>query len=118
MKICLRNEVDLKAESLQGWLLHGKTYVVLSVEQYSSDEIGLRVESEDGGQPVVFRASLFDVIDSGLPKCWKVLSLRASSVDLGPEAFGQAGFWEKCFDRDPVVLDEYRRARDLVMADS
>jgi hypothetical protein len=118
MKICLRNGVDLRANSLQGWLLHGKTYVVLSVEQYSSDEIGLRFESEDGGQPVVFRASLFDLVDSKLPKCWKVLALRASTIDLGPEAFGQAGFWERCFDRDPLALEEYRRAKEQVIADS
>jgi hypothetical protein len=118
MKICLRHEVDVQAERLQGWLLHGKAYVVLSVEQYSSDEIGLRVASEDGGQPVVFRASLFDVIDKKLPQCWEVLAVRANAVDLGPEAFGQAGFWEKCFDRDPVALDEYRRAKEQVMSDS
>ncbi|WP_341644280.1 hypothetical protein [Thauera sp. SDU_THAU2] len=88
------------------------------MEQYSSGEIGFRVASEDGGQPVVFRAALFDLIDCSLPACWKVLAVRQNAVDLGPEVFGQAGFWEKCFDRDPVALDEYREAKEQVMADS
>ncbi|WP_323004094.1 hypothetical protein [Denitromonas sp.] len=118
MKISLRNDVDLQAENLHGWLLHGKSYVVLSVEQYSSDEIGFRVASEDSGQPVVFRASLFDVIDSTLPKCWKVLAVRSTAIDLGPEPFGQTGFWEKCFDRDPVALNEYLESKEQVMGDS
>lgn len=118
MKVSLRNSVDLQAESLQGWLLPGKTYVVLSVEQYSSDQIGLRIASEDRGQPVVFRASLFDMVDSRLPRCWQALAVRPNAVELGPVAFGQAGFWEKCFERDPETLDEYRRAKEQVMADS
>lgn len=118
MKIRLRNEIDLQAESLTGWLLHGKTYVVLSIEQYRSDEVGLRVASEDGGQPVVFRGALFDMVDSRLPACWRVLAIKGNVVDLGPEVFGQVGFWEKCFDRDPIALDEYRSAKEQVIADS
>lgn len=118
MKIRLKNDVDVQAEKLQGWLSHGMTYAVLSVEQYSSDEIGFRVVSEDNGQPVLFRAALFDVIDNKVPKCWRVLSVRTSAIDLGPEEFGRPSFWEKCFDRDPIALDDYRRAKEQVMADS
>jgi hypothetical protein len=118
MKICLRSGVDLQTERLQGWLQYGKTYIVLSVEQYNSSEIGFRVASEDGGQPVLFRAALFDLIDGSLPACWKVLAVRQNTVDLGPEVFGQAGFWEKCFDRDHIALGEYREAMEQVMADS
>lgn len=108
MKIRLRNGIDLQTEKLQGWLLIHKTYVVLAVEQYSSDEVGFRVATEDGGQPVLFRAALFDVIDGSLPKCWRVLAVRPSVLELGPAEFGQAGFWERFFDRNPKALDEYR----------
>lgn len=118
MRVCIRNGIDIQCERLDGWLDPKKAYIVLSVEQYSSDEIGLRIESDESGQPVLFKASLFDVVDGALPTCWKVLSLREGSMVLGPEVFGQAGFWERCFDRDPLALDEYRRAKAEVVADS
>lgn len=118
MKIRVRDDVDFQAEHLDGWLVRGATYVVLSVEQYSSEELGYRVESEDSQQPVVFRAALFDAIDNRLPACWRVLSVVGVAIELGPAAFGEPGFWENLFDREPAALDSYRRARDEVMANS
>lgn len=118
MKVRLRNTIDLEAENLNGWLLAEKTYVVLAIEQYSSNELGFRVVSEDSGQPVLFRASLFEIDDSSLPKCWRVLAIRAGMLNLGPPTFGDAGFWERYFDRDPATLDKYRCAKEQVMADS
>jgi len=118
MKVSLRKGIDLRAEHLQGWLRAEKAYVVLTVEQHSADSLGFRIESEDGGQPVVFKASLFEVLDGSLPKSWRVLSVRENVLELGPEPFGQEGFWERYFDRDPEALELYRLVKTMVIADS
>jgi hypothetical protein len=117
MKVELRDEVDLVRENLQGWLLKGKQYVVLSVEEYSRDLPGLRVESEDSGQPVVFKASLFALVDGSIPKCWRALAMSGGFVELGPEEFGEPGFWERCFDREPEALGAYARVKGMVEAE-
>lgn len=118
MRVCLRPGIDLDAEHLRSWLQPGKHYVVLAVEPLTSDSIGFRIVSEDGNQPVVFKASLFEVVDRKLPESWVVLDVRENMIALGPEAFGHAGFWARCFDQDPEALEEYGRAKSKVLAES
>ncbi|WP_156373496.1 hypothetical protein [Pseudorhodoferax sp. Leaf267] len=114
----MKTEVNIQAENLHGWIINNKTYTVLSVEKYSSQQIGFRIESEDRGQPVLLPAILFNIIDHSLPRCWKVLEVRENSLDLGPAVFAEAEFWEKCFDQEVDALSKYREAKNQVEQES
>ena len=116
MKIQLRSDVDPRADGLRA-LIRTKAYVVLSVESFV-DEIWFRVVCEDNELPVLFRASLFDVVDKRMPPCWQVLDVQANAIELGPAVFGEPGFWERYFDREPEALLEFQRAKEQLFADS
>ncbi|GKS77990.1 hypothetical protein AVME950_23860 [Acidovorax sp. SUPP950] len=110
MKVRLREGVNVQENGLNGWIFAEKIYPVISIEQYSSEEIGFRVVSEDSEQPVVFKASFFDIVDNIFPVNWRILAVQFGFVHLGPEEFGRPFFWEHYFDKDPEVLSLYRKA--------
>lgn len=118
MKVILKASIDVKERRLNSWLRTAKEYIVLAVEQHSGGVTGYRIASEDGEQPVVFEAALFDVSDGHLPSSWVVMSLQGATLELGPAEFGRAGFWEEVFDREPEALEVYQATKERILVES
>jgi hypothetical protein len=113
VRVRLKQGIDHRS-----WLNAGSVYVVLAIEHYPGGSVGFRIASESNRQPMLFNASDFHVVDNTLPRSWRFLDVYNNIVVLGPEAFGQSGFWERCFDFEPEALEEYARAKSLILSES
>lgn len=95
-------------------LRQGKEYVVLEIYSQADGQNLLRVESAPGKLPGLFDSRLFDVVDSGVPKAWKVFINEHGGVSVCPEPWNELGFWEGVMDGEPWAVDVYRREKSKI----
>jgi len=96
------------------WLAAGKEYDVLCVYFDKVQGVLLRIIGEDGMTPALFPGELFEFIDSGIPRNWRIIKDQAGTVRLSPSPWLERGFWEKFFDHDPEAMIIFEHERELI----
>jgi hypothetical protein len=101
-----------------GWLTASREHVVLCIEVEHGRGALLRIEAGEANTPALFPVDEVDQTDGRIPQIWRVKTGRGGLLDIGPPAWLEDGFWEAYFDGKPEAMDEYRRGRDAIYADS
>lgn len=114
---CLRiiDAIDGKVETDSAWLRVGREYTVLAISAFGG-RVLLRIASDEAGVPALFQAEMFEVVDSRLPSSWRATLEQSGGLDIGPDAWLQAGFWEDYFNDAPEAVAIYERERAAIEA--
>jgi hypothetical protein len=99
------------------WLKLDRDYPVLSIDVEADRRVWLRIESEEAGTPALFDAEMFLTTSTALPSNWRVRVGEGGSLELAPEAWLRAGFWEDFFDRVPEAMEAYEKERAATLAE-
>jgi hypothetical protein len=89
-------------ESEHRSLTVGVTYAVVGI-----DGKYLRV-IDDNGEPILFHAALFDVVDPAIPDDWVVSSCSDGENCLDPPEFAERHFYEDYFDEVDSAVKKFK----------
>jgi hypothetical protein len=105
MKVrCIRLlESSGKPTDKSGWLTIGKTYHVLEVMQDRGRWL-LRLIGDEPNGLALFQLEQFEIVSSKIPSSWIISWGKEGFFELTTEAWRDAGFWDRYYDRDPEAL--------------
>lgn len=90
-------------------LTPSKEYDVDSIEY---DDFRIAGES---GEPCLYPAGIFDLIDPAIPSGWIVEFDEEGLISIGPPEFLARGFWEDFFDHKPSAKETYQLVKQRFM---
>jgi hypothetical protein len=97
----------------ESWLTIGREYSVLAIDCDPQQGVLLRILGDDRFTPALFPGELFEVTDPKIPTNWIIIRGRGGLWQLSPRAWGEPGFWEKFFDRDPAAIGVFDAERQV-----
>jgi hypothetical protein len=90
------------------WLTIHKVYLVLSIIFDVHHRWLLRLVGDEPNGVALFGLEEFDVVTPGISPTWIVRWEGNGSFSLEPEPWGQPGFWERYYDRDPKAVEAFK----------
>lgn len=119
MKVkCLKIYNESKGKFVESslWLTINKEYIVLQILCCTDKGVSYRlIGDSDDGSPGVFSANQFEIINSKKASNWDINIKTNGFIVIGPIAWCDNGFWEKCYDGDPATLEIYKREARIIM---
>jgi hypothetical protein len=94
----------------------GEEYVVIELLSSVKKGISYRVVGDNqDGSPAVFSAAEFEIISDHVPTNWKLTIKKNGLIVNSPASWRKPGFWEDCYDHNPVALESYKREVQIIM---
>ena len=110
------NKRTKECETESQWLTIGKEYVVLELETCDSKDTLYRlVGDNENKMPALYDSLQFEIVSGKMAKNWEASQVDPGYLVLGPKAWQEPGFWEKCYDHDPESLEIYKREARIIM---
>jgi hypothetical protein len=104
-----------KHESTSERLSIGSHYIVLELSSSVRKGISYRIVGDNKDKsPAIFEADQFEIISDRIPKNWEVRINKIGIVNISPAAWFKEGFWEDCYDGDPVALEIYKQEARII----
>jgi len=82
----------------------GKTYHVLEVIQDTHHRWLLRLPGDGSNGVALFALEQFEIVSVRIPHIWITKWNVNGGFSLTTEVWGQPGYWERYYDRDPEAL--------------
>lgn len=93
-------------------------YVVISIIVEPTRGAKLRIVTADG-TPALFDARMFaTTTDQQIPRNWVVRVSEGGVLELSPDAWLEAGFWERYFDHDASAITKLEAEIQQMMGDN
>ncbi|MFI1763561.1 hypothetical protein ACH41H_16150 [Streptomyces sp. NPDC020800] len=105
-------------ESIRGInnLEEGQEYAILEVFVPRGNSALFRIEFNESEDPALFDSRVFEVTSPSLPSSWRYFQFESGSFALRPEPWGESGFWEAFYDRDPRALEVYESEKQKILS--
>lgn len=121
MKVkCIRiyNSVKDMYQDSSSWLTLNKEYVVFEIKFGSKREVYYRLVGDNVTKsPGLYEAHQFEITSNKFPENWTIHQID-NLITIGPTAWHEEGFWEKCYDLDdPEALEIYKREAAFMYQD-
>lgn len=117
MKVkCIKiyNEQRKEYQEKSSWITLGKEYIVLAIE-VRLDKVSFLIASDSNEQPILQNACQFEVLTKTIPTNWKFAPGTIELLTIGPKSWCEPGFWDSCYDGEPVALEIYKREARIIM---
>ena len=121
MKVaCIRivNSVTGREESSSPWLTLGKTYVVLAVMATPERGVLFRLIGDESRTPALFDSRQFRTVSSSLASNWAAFGDEQGGLELTPESWARAGFWEDYFNQVPAAVEAFEAEAAIIMREA
>lgn len=118
MKVkCLKiiNENTQQEQNTSPWLTIGKEYIVLMVEAYPTKNYFLLVDDSSNQAPHLHDARQFEVTSHHIPSNWQINAGDLEIMTIGPKAWQDPSFWERCYEGDEASLELYKHEARIIM---
>ena len=118
MKVkCIKiiNEHTKAEQEKSSWLTIGKEYVVLAIEMYTNKNYFLLVDDSENKAPGLHDTKQFEVVSHSIPSNWQINVGDLEVTTLGPKAWQDPTFWERCYEGDELALGIYKREARIIM---
>jgi len=89
------------------WLTLGATYDVLTVELDRNGLWLLRLIGDSANEVALFSIDAFEIVSHRLAPSWVASWTADGFFQLAPEAWLNAQFWERFYDRDPEAIQAF-----------
>ena len=109
------NEHTKQIQASSHWLTLGKEYLVLSMEICDNEISYLLIDDSNNGVPGLHYASQFEVMSNKIPTNWKINPGTLNIFTLGPQAWEEDEFWERCYDGDLDAIKVFKREATIIM---
>jgi hypothetical protein len=96
---------SISRREVAGRFRAGTEYVVLCIEPLAGKNY-YRLVTETDGNPALFDAALFELVDNAISSLWIVVQ-DGGCLEFTPEAWSEEGFWEAFFDNEPNAVSVY-----------
>lgn len=111
------NEHTKQYQDISAWLTIGKEYVVLSIHVYDNRVLYNIINDSSNQSPGSHNASQFEVVSPKIPSNWKINPGTLNLFTLGPKAWEEDEFWDRCYDGDPETIQIYKREAMIIMSE-
>lgn len=87
------------------WVTLDSEYHVVSLLAEPAGRVQLQIVTDDGQSLAWFDSSDFMTVDGNLPGSWTARVGEGGELELAPESWLAAGFWEAYYDGDPTAVE-------------
>lgn len=108
------NEQTQQEQNTSPWLTLGKEYIVLMIEVYSNKNYFLLVDDSSNQAPHLHDAKQFKVTSHYVPSNWQINAGELEIVTIGPKAWQDPTFWERCHDGEELALEIYKQEARII----
>lgn len=111
------NEHTKQHQDISSWLTIGKEYVVLSIHVYSDIVMYNIINDNSNQSPGSHDAIQFEVVSHRIPSNWRINPGTLNLFTLGPKAWEQENFWDRCYEGDPEAIKVYKSEATIIMSE-
>jgi hypothetical protein len=90
-------------------LTPGISYSVLALYVYEDARIELRITTDEGFLPALYKFDMFQIVDGSVPMGWEIIRRRSGGMEITPPQWARLGFWEDFFDGEPEAVETFNR---------
>jgi hypothetical protein len=104
-----------KPQVKSSWLTIGETYHVLEIVQDQGRWL-FRLMGDEPNGVALFAREQFEITTSKIPESWVPGWGKDGFFELAPQAWGQIGFWEKYYDKNPEAVRIFEEERRKIIS--